>query len=173
MKRWYVMRSKYRNEMLLWQQLCSRFIEVYYPRVSTRSPKSLAQKLRPFFPGYMFVHVDLDVFGRSTLQWMPGALGLVCFGGEPAFLSDTILHGIQERVDHANALQADPCQGLKSGDEVQIYSGPFAGYRGVFGFQLSDRERATVFLKFIRDQQLRVELPVSQILSTKQCRTRL
>ncbi len=173
MKRWYVICSKYRNEMLLWQQLCSRFIEVYYPRVSLRSTKLVSRKARPFFPGYMFVHVDLDVFGRSSLQWMPGAMGLVCFGGEPASVTDSILHGIQERVDQVNAMQEEPCRGLKSGDEVEVYSGPFAGYRGIFGFQLSDRERATVFLRFIRDQQLRVELPVTQIRPTKQCRTRL
>lgn len=173
MKHWYVIRSKYRNEMLLWQQLCSRFIEVYYPRVSARTTKPLVRKIRPYFPGYMFVHVDLDVFGRSALQWMPGAMGLVCFGGEPAFVSDSILHGIQERVDRMDAVESSLSQGLRSGEEVEIYSGPFAGYRGIFGFHLSDRERAIVFLKFIRDQQLRLELPVTHIMPTKQCRTRL
>lgn len=161
--RWYVIRSKYRNEALLWQQLLSRRIEVYYPRILHGPAKLPAPRAKPYFPGYMFAHIDLDVVGRSTMQWMPGALGLVCFGGEPAYVSDSVFHGIQERVDRMNSARADPVCGLKTGDPIEIYTGPFAGYRGIFGFQLSDRDRAAVFLQFIRDQQIRVELPVTQV----------
>jgi transcription antitermination factor NusG len=173
MKRWYVVRSKHRNEVLLWHQLCSRGIEAYFPRISTKGMGCPPGPVRPLFPGYMFVHVDLDTNARSALQWMPGAIGFVTFGCEPAYVSDSILHGIEERVDQMNRLQVDPSSTLKPGDEIEIYSGPFAGYRGIFGTRLSDRDRATVFLKFIRDQQLRLELPVTQIRLTKQCRTRL
>lgn len=169
---WYVMRSKYRNEVLLWQELGSRKIEVYYPRIHAPTAGLAPQKTRPYFPGYMFIHVDLDVVGRSKLEWIPGAVGLVCFGGEPAYVSDNILYGIRERVDLVNSMRVDPSKGPKSGQEIEIYTGPFAGYRGIFGLQLSDGERATVFLRFIRGQQMRVELPVSQIVLSKQCRDR-
>ncbi len=171
MKRWYTIRSKYRNETLLWQQLCSRSIEVYYPRLFGHAGQAPIQKAKPYFPGYMFVHVDLDIVGRSVLQWMPGAMSLVCFGGEPAFVSEAILRGIEERVNRTNRLRADPCQGIKQGDAVEIYSGPFAGYHGIFDSLLPDRQRAIVFLAFVRDQQIRVELPVTQVETTKQCRT--
>ncbi len=173
MKHWYVIRSKHRNEVLLWHQLCSRCIEAYYPRIFNLGTNPLAAKAKSYFPGYMFVHIDLDTQAQSALQWMPGAMGFVTFGGEPAYISDSILHGIQERVDQMNRVQLDPCSGMKQGDEIEIYSGPFAGYRGFFGTHLSDRDRATVFLKFIRDQQMRLELPVTQIRLTKQCRSRL
>ena len=169
---WYVIRSKYRSEMLLWQQLCSRGIEVYYPRISSQNVKLPTQTARPYFPGYMFVRVDLDVSGRSALQWMPGATGLVCFGGEPAFISDSILYGIQERLERMKSLGDDPPQRMHHGDAVEIHSGPFAGYRGIFDCHLPGRERAILFLKFVRDQQMRLELPVSQIGSTEQYQTR-
>jgi transcription antitermination factor NusG len=171
--RWYVIRSKYRNELLLWQQLRSRSIEVYYPRIYRERAKLPAAGVRPYFPGYMFIHVDLDVLGRSMLQWMPGALGLVCFGGEPAYVSDGVLHGIQERVDQMSSMRSDALGGLKAGEAIEVCSGPFAGYQGIFGFQLSDQERAAVFLKFIRDQQVRVELPISQIRLSKQRRSQI
>jgi transcriptional antiterminator RfaH len=170
---WYVVRSKYRNEALLWQQLCSQQMEVYYPRIYKQTVKSTPQKVRPCFPGYMFIRVDLDAVGRSRLQWMPGCLGLVCFGGEPAYVADNILYGIRERVDWMNSGRIDVSNELRSGEEVEIYSGPFAGYRGIFSSYLSDQERATVFLRFIHGQQIRVELPVTQIALSKQRRNRL
>lgn len=164
---WHVIRSKYRNEPLLWQQLRSRGIEVYYPHVSAETAPLHTPRTRPYFPGYMFIHIDLDALGRSMLQWMPGALGLVYVGGEPAYISDGILQGIRERVDRVSSLLAGPLRGLKAGEEIEIYTGPFTGYRGIFGFRLSGQERAAVFLKFIRDQQVRVELPISQIRLSK------
>jgi transcription antitermination factor NusG len=113
------------------------------------------------------VHTDLDVVGISGVQWTPGAIGLVCFGGEPAWVSDGILQGIRERVDQLNLAGWEAWQKLKLGDEVAIHSGPFAGYRGIFSSYLSDRDRVIVFLKFVRDQQVRIELPVGQVTSIK------
>ncbi len=173
MKYWYVVRSKYRNELLLWQQLCTRGFEVYYPRIARPGIKFPSPRVKPYFPGYMFVHIDLDLAGRSIVQWIPGSNGLVCFGGEPAFITDAILQGIHDRVERMNSIAEDPSRGLKRGQEVEIYAGPFAGYRGIFDSHLSDRERAIVFLTFVRDQQMRVELPVHQIMPTKRCQTRL
>jgi len=171
MIRWYVIRSKYRNDDLLWQQLLSRSIEVYLPCIRVQTAKSRTPKIKPYFPGYLFVHIDLDTIGTSTLKWIPGAIGLVCFGGEPAYVSDGLLQIIQDRIEQINTVEGELSRNLKPGDGIEIHSGPFAGYRGIFNSYLSDRERVTVFLKFIRDQQIRVELPVEQIKLTKQCRT--
>jgi transcription antitermination factor NusG len=115
----------------------------------------------------LFLHADLDAVGMSTVQWIPGAMGLVCFGGEAAWVSDGILQAIRERVDQINISGKEAWQNLKPGDDISIHSGPFAGYRGIFSSYLSDRDRVIVFLKFVRDQQVRVELPVGQITSIK------
>lgn len=173
MKHWYVVRSKHRNEVLLWHQLCRRGIEVYYPRISTGGADMPATKSRPYYPGCMFVHIDLDTHAQSALQWMPGAAGFVMFGGEPAYIADSILRGIQERVERTSLKRANPSVRMQPDDKSQAYAGPFAGYRGIFGSQLSDRDRAAVFLRFIRDQQMRLQLPVMQMKLTRPCRTRL
>jgi transcriptional antiterminator RfaH len=165
--RWHVIRSKHRNEHLLCQQLLSREIEAYYPCIRLQSNNLHARKIKPYFPGYMFVHTDLDVVGKSSVQWIPGAVGLVCFGGEAAWVADGILQGIRERVDEINLSGWECWQNLKPGDDISIHSGLFAGYRGIFSSYLSDRERVIVFLKFVRDQQVRVELPAGQVTSIK------
>jgi transcriptional antiterminator RfaH len=160
--RWYVVHSKSRNEDLLCKQLCLRNIEVYYPRIRLQPVNSRARKVKPYFPGYLFVHVDLSTVGTSTLQWMPGAIGLVCFGGEPAYVAEEFLYAIRERIDQINRAGGEGLQHLKPAQEIKIHSGPFAGYRGMFAAYLSDRERAVVLLSYIRDQQIRVQLPVEQ-----------
>ena len=167
------MRCKHHNESLVRQQLAARQIECYCPRFHTKRGNAVLRQDAAVFPGYLFVKADLDIIGASTLQWIPGAVGLVCFGGEAAYITESILNGIRERVDTVNRSTAGFPVDLRAGDEVEIYSGPFAGYRGIFGRQVSDRDRATVFLSFIRDQQLRMELPVTQIRGTKQHRSRL
>ena len=167
MFRWYVLRSKNRNEDFLCRQLKGRELEAYFPciRVNTKNPNT--RKVKPYFPGYLFVHADLELVGISSVQWIPGAIGLVCFGGEPAWVTDGVLQGIRDKVDQTNISGLEAWQNMNPGDDITIHSGPFAGYRGIFSSYLSDRERVIVFLKFIRNQQVRVELPVGQITSIK------
>jgi transcriptional antiterminator RfaH len=170
MKRWYVIRSKHRNEDFLCQQLHHWDIEAYYPCIHSQPIKSPTRKIKPYFPSYLFVHVQLDAVGVSFFQWIPGAIGLVCFGGEPAWVSDGMLQAIRRRVARIDALGGEPAQDLKTGDDIIVHSGPLAGYHGIFAAYLTDRERAIVFLNFIRGQQARVDLPVTQIKSINHCR---
>jgi transcriptional antiterminator RfaH len=173
MMRWYVMQSKPQKEELVYGQLGIHEIEASYPYVRAKPSAPQTRRRKPYFPGYLFVHVDLEQTGTSALQWIPGAIGLVCFGGEPAWVPDGMLHAIHEHVNQINSADAEALQGLKAGDDIAIHSGPFAGYRGIFSSYLSDRERAMVFLKFIRAQQTRVDLPVSQFSVLKQPRAQL
>lgn len=161
MKHWYVVRSKHRNEVLLWHQLCSRGIEAYLPRVSTQSMKCRPGTVQPLFPGYIFVRVDLGAGARSALQWMPGASGFVCFGGKPAFISDRILREIQQCVDRTKRAVGHASSGGPP-SRADTDPGPFARYGGIFDPYRSDRERVTTFLRLIRDQQVRVHWPTVQ-----------
>ena len=85
---WFVLRSKPRKEAFLAQQLRMHGFGIFNPHIRVRTVNPRARKLRPYFPGYVFVRVDPDQLSRSTLQWMPGAAGLVSFGGEPARVPD-------------------------------------------------------------------------------------
>ena len=164
---WYVLRSKPRKEEWLCSQLAALQIHAYSPCYVEHS-RSHSHKSKPYFPGYLFINVDIETTGISALQWIPGSIGLVSFGGDPAWVSDGMLQAIQSRVDQINAVGGNHLRGLKAGDEITIHSGPFAGYRGIFDCYLSDHERVMVFLKFIRNQQVHLELPVEQITATKQ-----
>ncbi len=163
MIRWYVIQSKPQKENLLYEQLCLREIEAYYPRLRVKPVNPRSKRIRPYFPGYLFVHVDLEKIGLSGLQWMPGTSKLVTYGGEPAFMSDIIIQTIRRKVDEVNSTSGGTSQYLKSGDIVLIHSGPFVGYHAIFDVRLPGYERVRVLLQLLQDRQVRVDLSEGQI----------
>jgi transcriptional antiterminator RfaH len=118
----------------------------------------------------LFVNVDIKLTGLSLLRWIPGSLGLVAFGDEPACIPDGLLQRIRHRVEEINNVGISLLESLKIGDEVVIDSGPFAGYDAIFCARLRDAERIQVLLKVLQDQTIRVDLKVNQIRTTKQNR---
>ena len=168
---WYVMHSKPQKEQWLYKQLKALEIETYYPCLQNRNEKFYSCSVKPYFPGYLFVNVDLEVTGTSLLQWIPGSLGLVAFGGEPARVSDCLLQRIRCRVDEINSTQNNVINSFKPGDEVVIHSGPFAGYDAIFCNRLRGSERVQVLLKVLQEQGVRINLQVGQVRAKKQNRT--
>jgi transcriptional antiterminator RfaH len=160
---WYALHSKPNKEELLWDQLAIRRVETYYPRIRVQVINPRARKVRPYFPGYVFVHVDLERTGLSTLQWIPGAHGLVAFGGVPANVSEGLIRSLQNRVEEINAAGGELLEALKSGDKVLVNEGPFAGYEAIFDARISGTERVKVLLKFMNGRQTSVELPIGYI----------
>lgn len=161
---WYAIRTKPRKEDIVWQQLRSQEIEHYYPRVRVHPVNPRARKVKPYFPGYLFIRVDLEDRGISAFKWMPHSLGLVSFGGEPAHIPDNVLYEMQRRVQEIADSGGEIFDGLQSGDKVSIQAGPFAGYEAIFDTRLGGQERVRVLLQFINNQrEVPVELDVSQI----------
>lgn len=162
-----VMHAKPHKEDSLWGELCAWGIECFYPRIRVRTVNPRARKIRPFFPGYLFLNVDADSNRMAELRWLPGTNGLVHFGEEPATVPDNIIKGIRSHVDQLNA-RGDPINlnGLKTGERVEILDGPFFGYEALFDTHISGSLRARVFLQWVKSAQLPVEMP-SEMLRRK------
>ncbi len=170
--KWYALRSKPRKEDVVFRYLQTRNIEVFYPRLRVNPVNPRAKKVKPYFPGYMFVRVNLEETGISTFQWMPHAVGLVMFGGEPAYVPENLIHAIRAKVEAIAAAGGEVFDGLKPGDPVRIQSGPFAGYEAIFDTRLPDHERVRVLLEFIGSRQVPVELKSGQIERIKRKKKR-
>jgi transcription antitermination factor NusG len=160
---WYVIRSKPNKEEFLGGQLSAYGIKVFYPRIRVKTVNPRARKLRAYFPSYLFVYVDLEKVGVSTLHWMPGAINLVSFDGQPASVPDSLITAIERQVESINHSQKNMLLGLKPGDVVSIHDGPFAGYEAIFDGQISGRERVRVLLSFLQNRKITVELKENQI----------
>lgn len=164
---WYVIRSKPNKEDFLAGQLTAHGIKVFCPHIRVRTVNPRARKVRPYFPSYLFVQVDLETISTSTLHWMPGAINLVSFEGKPASVPDTLISAIERQVEQMNAAEGNYVKGLKPGDVVKIHEGPFAGYEAIFDGHISGRERVRVLLSFLQKRQIPIELGEQQIGRTK------
>ncbi len=165
---WYALRSKPRKEEVVWKQIRLQGFEVFYPRLRVQPVNPRSRKWRPYFPGYMFVRVDINQVGLSVFQWMPHTLGLVCFGDEPAVVPENLIHAIQKRVDEIAEAGGEVLAGLSPGDKVVIRDGPFAGYEAIFDTRIPGSERVRVLLQLLSNQrQVPLELKAGQIQQKK------
>ena len=134
---WYALRSKPRKEETLWRQLRAQNIEVFYPQIRVQPVNPRARKVRPYSPGYMFVYTDLEAVGLSTFQWMPHAIGLVSYGGEPANVPENLINAIRRRVDEINEAGGELFAGLN----LYLYGHKFKWQTGLQYADMEDRAR--------------------------------
>lgn len=164
---WYALASKPRKELIVWRYLHQQGHEVLYPRLRVNPVNPRASKIRPYFPGYMFIQVDLEVLGISYFKWMPHTLGLVQFGGEPAVVPDHLINEIRSRVVEIAEAGGEVFDGLKPGDTVRITNGPFSGYEAIFDARLPGTERVRVLLEFLNDRKVPTEISAGAITQKK------
>jgi len=164
---WYVLRSKPLKEDMVWRQAQSRGFNTFYPRLRVRPVNPRARKVLPYFPGYLFVQADLQDVGLSTFQYMPYAIGLVCFGGEPANVPEELINAIRRRVEEIAEVGGELFKGLKRGDQVWIQAGPFADYQAIFDTRLGGGERVRVLMKMLNDRFVPVEIDAAMIEKVK------
>src|SRR5258708_5495572 len=155
---WYVLHSKANKEDFLCDQLLSAGWESYCPRLTVPTVNPRARKTRPYFPGYVFVRLDLKNTKTSSLDWLPGATGFVCFDKDPADVPDSLVRSIRRRVDEIKAAGGELLESLKPGETVLIKDGPFTGYEAIFDCRLSASERVRVLLTLVQKQYMPLEL---------------
>lgn len=159
---WYVLQSKPQKESFLNSQLNLYRIESYLPGIPSKSSTG-KPNLKSFFPGYLFIHIDLIDQGTSHLQWIPGSKGLVSFGGQPASVPDQFIHQLKNKLEEMNKSRRKFTPIHNSGDHVCIIKGPFEGYQAIFDEYLPDKDRVRIFINMLQDNSVYVELPDSYI----------
>lgn len=161
--RWYVLRSKPHKEEALYHHGVAQGHKLFYPRIPVQRVNPRARPEAPYFPGYMFVHTNLAAVGTSAFEYMPHALGLVSFGGDPATVDEAIVEAIHQRVEEISAAGGETFLHLSPGDVIEITRGPFAGFEGIFDARLSGGDRVRVLLTLLSERTLSVELGASHI----------
>jgi transcription antitermination factor NusG len=164
---WYALHSHPYKEDLLWKQVQALDIEGFYPRVRVNPVNPRSRKIRPYFPGYLFVRVDLQNVALSVFNWMPYSTGLVSFGGEPAVVSDSLVYAVKQRILQVEQAGGELFDGLHHGDPVIVQDGPFDGYEAIFDMRIPGSERVRILLKMLNDRNVPVELRAGQIRKTK------
>jgi transcription antitermination factor NusG len=157
---WYALHSHPNKEAFLTSELTARGIEVFYPCLRVKPVNPRSRKIRPFFPGYLFVRLDAARSRESEIRWMPHAYGLVTFGGDPSPVPDALVDRVRRQIDSARE-QADPA-GFKPGDAVTVAGELFEGYEAVFDSAIAGTERVRVLLMLLNNR-LTVDVHRSQL----------
>ena len=160
--KWYVLHSKPNQEEFLRDQLATRHVEVYYPFLEVKPVNPRSRSRRAFFPGYLFIYVDLSEDRINAVMFLPGAANLVTFGGEAAIVPGNIIQAIRKKIELTNSKKDNPLD-LNPGDLVTIREGLFEGYEGIVDARLSGAERVRIFLRLLQSKTLAVELPVKSV----------
>ncbi len=151
---WYALRVKPHKEISVCQLIQVRDVELFYPTLKVQSRRGNSEK--PYFPGYLFIHVDLSPLGIHAFSWIPGTHGLVAFGGEPAVVPTQFIEALKNRLHQLESREKRPA--IQPGDKVRIVNGPFQGYEAIFDAQVPGKERVQVLLSFLsRQQTLKLE----------------
>jgi len=142
-KRWYVLSCKLNKEYIVEHQLRSQGYEVFCPIARDHRKKAGRLGKKPYFPGYIFVQVDLDEVSLSTFQWMPNTEGLVSFGLKPAYVPDSLVRAISR---HA---QDDSDDGRTSIHRGDTSVDPTDGSGALFDPNLTSNQRVQVLLRVL------------------------
>ena len=153
---WYVLRSKPNKEEFFWGQLLAHQIDVYYPCVRAKADNPHTHKDKPFFPEYLFIHVDLQEITPSFLYWLPGSRGLLEFNERPVPVPEALIAAIRQQVDQINRADGELSSGLQADEAFSIQEKLLPDTRSIFEDALSGIERVHALLKILRGEQLPV-----------------
>jgi transcription antitermination factor NusG len=157
-RQWYAIRSKPRKEDFLFQQLVSRNIEAFYPKIRVKPVNPRSRRWVPYFPGYMFVHINLEKTGIRPMNRIPGSIGLVMFGQRVPALPEAALAVIKVQVAAMSDSEGRGRPEYRHGSQIKIIHGSFKGYEALFDAQLQGQDRVRVLLKMLSDRLVAVEL---------------
>jgi transcriptional antiterminator RfaH len=148
-KLWYVVNTQVRREAIASSNLRRQGYDVFLPVISktVRHARKVRSVLEAYFPGYLFVRVDI-----SSQRWRPiessiGVLRLIKAGTEPTAAPAGLVESLIERSGLDGLLRLED-DGLQPGQVVRITQGPFADSLAVVD-RASGEERVRVLLTLL------------------------
>jgi len=115
----------------------------------------------PFFPGYIFVHANLQETSKSRINACPGVLRLVEFGGDPQSVSQQVIDTISRQLDRLNELPIQSAHLFDPGDIVQVRHGPLKNLEMIFIRPVTPSGRVQVLLELLgRLKEVQVDMDI-------------
>lgn len=166
-ERWFAVQSQSHRAAGAAIQLRNQGFRVFLPlRARTwRHARRIDIRLVPFFPGYLFVALDLGRDRWRSVNSTYGVQRLVMAGGEarPMPVPMGIIEALQREADARGCLVAD--DRLRVGEPVRILAGPFSDIVGEL-VQLNESGRIRVLIELLGGQ-IPILLPRVQVVATR------
>jgi transcriptional antiterminator RfaH len=158
MERWYVVQTNVRQEQIALENLSRQGYQCFYPRIKQwhkrRGKRYLSEEA--FFPGYLFISLDLDQTNTTPIRSTRGVTSLIRFGYQIQPVPEAVIEILQQRTDSMDVVSVLPVD-FKPGQQVRIEEGPLEGFTAIF--QTKKGEDRAILLLGLLGSQRRVEVP--------------
>ena len=145
MKKWYLIKTKPRQENIAVANLENQNYHVYCPCAKINN------KIVVLFPGYLFIYLDETLENWTPIRSTKGVLNFVRFGLNYAKISNKIIDFIKTN-ELNTAIKAKNITDFKFGDSIQITEGVFNNCVAIFKSFKSD-ERVILLMTIMGQQQ--------------------
>jgi transcription antitermination factor NusG len=125
-----VVQTQTGREHLAAEHLTRQGFPIFFPRQrrTVRHARRLSERLASYFPGYLFVFLDLAADRWRSVNGTIGVKGLIMGAGLPAAAPGGLVEALQAEADDRGCLVPPAPYG--PGDRVRFLSGPFADLVG-------------------------------------------
>ena len=148
-RRWYVIVAQPNCEARAEANLLRQGFSVYVPRYrkTRRHARRTETVLRPLFPRYLFVGLDLARDRWRSVQSTFGVQGVVTNGDRPSAVPQAIVDAIRDREGDDGVVQMTSVA-LPQGSKIKVLDGIFKDSVGVFD-RVADQQRVAVLLQLL------------------------
>tara|TARA_B100000953_G_scaffold70595_1_gene56858 strand:+ start:108 stop:581 length:474 start_codon:yes stop_codon:yes gene_type:complete len=146
MKKWYLIKTKPRQEKIAIQNLKNQGYVTFCPM------GKINKKLVFLFPGYLFVQLNEKTQNCLPINSTKGVSHFVKFGLNFAKVPTNVIEFIKTN-QHKTADKLNNLNKFKSGDKVQISDGAFKNYMAIFKSYKPD-DRVILLMNLLGHEQL-------------------
>lgn len=150
-RRWYAVGTQPGRERLAEAHLRRQHFECFLPMQerTVRHARRLSTKRGAFFPGYLFISLNLHSDRWRSINGTVGVRHIVSAAERPVPVACGLIEKLQSTVDASGLIRLD-IDGQK-GDKLTLQNGPFAGMVGEWD-RMEGSQRVRVLLSFLNGQ---------------------
>jgi len=165
-RQWFAIQTIVGKEYSARQQFERQAFETYLPGILQRCSHAgkVRWQERPFFPGYLFLHLAPDEQRWTTIRSTRGAIGATRFGNYYPPAPDAVIRALQARQDDSGLItlpSSGPEAPFQHGARLRVMGGPMSDIEAIFQ-RMKGRDRVLVLMNLL-GRQSKVELPVDLV----------
>ena len=159
--RWYAVQCIARRENVAALNLERQDFDIFCPRrrVTRRHARKLETVLAPYFPGYLFIRLDLKAERWRSVNGTIGVVRIVAFGSEPCPVPRGVVEALRERCNVRGVMKGN--EPIRVGRQVRLVSGPFTEFFAKVD-AMDDRDRVRVLIG-IMGGEIPLQVPIDYL----------
>jgi len=153
--RWYVVKTKLREESICIEEFTRKGIPVFCPMTKEYRLRRRRTETVPLFPGYVFCRFTYPD-NYYDIKWTRGVSKLVKFGvDDPPSVSEPVIEFLRGQMNSDGII--DRTSELKPGDPVRFRTGPFKDLMGTILSCDTVQERIVVLMELLYQAKVEVD----------------